>query len=112
MWNRLTMANGRRTYRPSVVPCWGLSTGDGSLLRLVSEAKRIRLAYLFDPMLAVRTSLAEPLPHEITAVYEEMLTRQLLRFLLADDPGAGKTIMAGLLSPSVLARHITPNRRR
>ncbi|EKQ69980.1 DNA/RNA helicase, superfamily II, SNF2 family [Leptolyngbyaceae cyanobacterium JSC-12] len=71
--------------------------GDGALLRLVSEAYRIRLAHLFDPLLAVHTSLVEPLPHQITAVYSEMLTRQPLRFLLADDPGAGKTIMAGLL---------------
>jgi superfamily II DNA or RNA helicase len=71
--------------------------GDGGLLRLVSEAYRIKLAYLFDPHLAVHTSLVEPLPHQITAVYGEMLTRQPLRFLLADDPGAGKTIMAGLL---------------
>src|SRR3989454_152864 len=71
--------------------------GDGTLLRLVSEAYRIHLAYLFDPLLAVHTSLVEPLPHQITAVYGEMLTRQPLRFLLADDPGAGKTIMAGLL---------------
>jgi len=70
---------------------------DGALLRLVSEAYRIRLAHLFDPMLAVHTSMIEPLPHQITAVYEEMLTRQPLRYLLADDPGAGKTIMAGLL---------------
>ena len=71
--------------------------GDGELLRLVSEAKRIDLAHLFDPLLAVHTSLIEPLPHQITAVYGEMLSRQPLRFLLADDPGAGKTIMAGLL---------------
>ncbi|MDH6099696.1 helicase-related protein [Anabaenopsis sp. FSS-46] len=70
---------------------------EGRLLRLVSEAHRIRLAHLFDPLLAVHTSLVEPLPHQITAVYGEMLTRQPLRFLLADDPGAGKTIMAGLL---------------
>lgn len=69
--------------------------GDGAMLRLVSEAYRIRLAHLFDPLLAVHTSLVEPLPHQITAVYGEMLTRQPLRFLLADDPGAGKTIMAG-----------------
>ena len=70
--------------------------GDGALFRLVSEAYRIRLAHLFDPVLAVHTSLVEPLPHQITAVYEAMLPRQPLRFLLADDPGAGKTIMAGL----------------
>src|SRR2546426_12635511 len=69
--------------------------GDGSLYRLVSEAYRIRLAHLFDPVLAVHTSLIEPLPHQIVAVYDAMLPRQPLRFLLADDPGAGKTIMAG-----------------
>ena len=78
--------------------------GDGSLFRLVSEAQRIRLAHLFDPVLAVHTSLVEPLPHQITAVYESMLPRQPLRFLLADDPGAGKTIMAGLLMKELIAR--------
>jgi superfamily II DNA or RNA helicase len=77
---------------------------DGGMLRLVSEAYRIHLAYLFDPLLAVHTSLVDPLPHQITAVYEEMLTRQPLRFLLADDPGAGKTIMAGLLIKELLVR--------
>jgi hypothetical protein len=54
--------------------------GDGAMFRLVSEAHRIRLAYLFDPLLAVHTSLVEPLPHQITAVYGEMLSRQPLRF--------------------------------
>src|SRR6266699_1553357 len=78
--------------------------GDGSLLRLVSEAYRIHLAYLFDPLLAVHTSLVEPLPHQITAVYSEMLPRQPLRFLLADDPGAGKTIMTGLFIKELLIR--------
>ena len=78
--------------------------GDGDLFRLVSEAQRIRLAHLFDPVLAVHTSVVEPLPHQITAVYEVMLPRQPLRFLLADDPGAGKTIMAGLLMKELIAR--------
>ena len=78
--------------------------GNGALFRLVSEAQRIRLAHLFDPMLAVHTSVVEPLPHQITAVYESMLPRQPLRFLLADDPGAGKTIMAGLLIKELIAR--------
>ncbi len=77
---------------------------DGALLRLVSEAKRIRLAYLFDPYLAVHTSMIDPLPHQITAVYEKMLPRQPLRFLLADDPGAGKTIMAGLYIKELMIR--------
>ncbi|MCI0622295.1 MAG: DUF3883 domain-containing protein [Acidobacteria bacterium] len=78
--------------------------GDGGLYRLVSEAHRIRLAHLFDPVLAVHTSVVEPLPHQITAVYESMLPRQPLRFLLADDPGARKTIMAGLLMKELIAR--------
>src|SRR5690348_870517 len=78
--------------------------GDGAKFRLAAEAHRIRLAHLFDPVLAVHTSLVDPLPHQITAVYEAMLPRQPLRFLLADDPGAGKTIMAGLLIKELIAR--------
>jgi SNF2 family DNA or RNA helicase len=78
--------------------------GDGGMFRLASEAQRIRLAHLFDPVLAVHTSVVDPLPHQITAVYEAMLPRQPLRFLLADDPGAGKTIMAGLLIKELIAR--------
>jgi superfamily II DNA or RNA helicase len=78
--------------------------GDGALLRLVTEANRIKLAHFFDPYLAIHTSLVDPLPHQISAVYGEMLPRQPLRFLLADDPGAGKTIMAGLLIKELIAR--------
>ncbi|HXG58241.1 MAG TPA: helicase-related protein [Thermoanaerobaculia bacterium] len=77
---------------------------DGALLRLVSEARRISLAHLFDPYLAIHTSQVQPLPHQITAVYESMLPRQPLRFLLADDPGAGKTIMAGLFIKELILR--------
>jgi superfamily II DNA or RNA helicase len=78
--------------------------GDGALFRLVSEAHRIQLAHLFDPLLAVHTSLVDPLPHQITAVYDVMLPRQPLRFLLADDPGAGKTIVTGLLIKELMVR--------
>jgi SNF2 family DNA or RNA helicase len=78
--------------------------GDGANLRLASEALRLRLGYLFDPYLAVHTSLVEPLPHQITAVYEKLLPRQPLKYLLADDPGAGKTIMAGLLIKELMMR--------
>lgn len=78
--------------------------GDGKMFRLVSEAQRINLAHLFDPLLAIHTSMVDALPHQITAVYGEMLPRQPLRFLLADDPGAGKTIMAGLLIKELLIR--------
>ncbi|MCY1281575.1 RNA polymerase-associated protein RapA [compost metagenome] len=72
--------------------------------KLGLEALRIQLAHLFDPMMAVHTSNVEPLPHQISAVYESMLPRQPLRFVLADDPGAGKTIMAGLLVRELLMR--------
>lgn len=77
---------------------------DGNQLRLVSEAYRIHLAHLFDPYLAVHTSAIEPLPHQISAVYEEMLPRLPLRYVLADDPGAGKTIMTGLLLKELIIR--------
>jgi superfamily II DNA or RNA helicase len=78
--------------------------GDGEDFKLAVEAKRIDLAFLFDPMMAVHTSNVEPLPHQITAVYESMLPRQPLRFVLADDPGAGKTIMAGLYIRELIMR--------
>ncbi len=77
---------------------------DGAQMRLASEAYRISLAHLFDPYLAVHTSSVEPLPHQISAVYQEMLPRLPLRFVLADDPGAGKTIMTGLFIRELLAR--------
>lgn len=77
---------------------------DGVLFRSVAEARRIQLAYLFDPRLAVHLSQIQPLPHQIEAVYGELLPRQPLRFLLADDPGAGKTIMAGLFIKELILR--------
>lgn len=76
----------------------------GADFKLAAEAWRINLAHLFDPMMAVHTSNVEPLPHQITAVYESMLPRQPLRYVLADDPGAGKTIMAGLFIRELLMR--------
>lgn len=72
--------------------------------KMVAEAQRITLAGLFDSMLAVATSDVRPLPHQIRAVYGELLPRTPLRFLLADDPGAGKTIMAGLYIKELLLR--------
>lgn len=72
-------------------------TAPGEDFKLGLEAYRISLAHLFDPMMAVHASDVEPLPHQITAVYDSMLPRQPLRYVLADDPGAGKTVMAGLL---------------
>lgn len=77
---------------------------DAGLLRLASEAYRINLAHIFDPYLAVHTSAVEPLPHQISAVYQEMLPRLPLRYILADDPGAGKTIMTGLFVKELMIR--------
>lgn len=82
---------------------WPLDADPG-VFKLASEARRIQLAYLFDPMMAVYTSLVEPLPHQIEAVYHHMLPRRPLRFLLADDPGAGKTIMSGLYMRELMLR--------
>lgn len=77
---------------------------DANLLRLTSEAYRINLAHIFDPYLAIHTSAVEPLPHQISAVYQEMLPRLPLRYILADDPGAGKTIMTGLFIKELMIR--------
>ncbi|PDW04122.1 helicase-related protein [Candidatus Viridilinea mediisalina] len=81
-----------------------LLSNDGEAFRLAVEAQRIRRAHLCDPLLAVSMSLVDPLPHQLTAVYEELLPRQPLRYLLADDPGAGKTIMAGLFTKELHIR--------
>ena len=70
---------------------------DAEKLRLLIESTRIRLAYAHDKQFAVSLSGIRTLPHQIEAVYQTMLPQPRLRFLLADDPGAGKTIMAGLL---------------
>ena len=77
---------------------------DAEQMKLASEAYRISLAHLFDPYLAVHTSSVTPLPHQISAVYQEMLPKLPLRFVLADDPGAGKTIMTGLFIKELIAR--------
>ena len=79
-------------------------TGDGEIMRLVYEAYRISLAHLFEPYLAVHSSNIEPLPHQISAVYDDMLPRMPLRYILADDPGAGKTIMTGLYLKELFMR--------
>jgi hypothetical protein len=65
---------------------------------ILIEAHRIRLAYQFAPHLAVSVSQVDPLPHQIEAVYRYVLESPCIRFLIADDPGAGKTIMAGLIA--------------
>lgn len=77
---------------------------DPTAFLLAAEARRMRLAYLFDPLAALGTSDVQPLPHQLRAVYGIMLAKQPLRYVLADDPGAGKTVMAGLLVKELLLR--------
>ncbi len=76
----------------------------GDKFKLASEARRIQLAHLFDPFSAVGSATIEPLPHQIEAVYERLLPLQPCHFLLADDPGAGKTIMSGLYIRELMLR--------
>src|SRR5229473_7135951 len=71
--------------------------GDGRLLRLGFQAYALGVAYEFDPFFGLSISRVDPLPHQLEAVYEHLLKPARVRFLLADDAGAGKTIMAGLL---------------
>ena len=72
------------------------STASGRAL-LALEAKRLRHAFMYDPVLAMSVSKVDPLPHQIEAVYGYVLKQSRIRFMLAHDPGAGKTIMAGLI---------------
>jgi superfamily II DNA or RNA helicase len=100
-----------RTDEPSITLAdsgcpWGFDAPADNF-KLAVEAQRISLAHLFDPMMAVHTSNVDPLPHQITAVYESMIPKQPLRYVLADDPGAGKTIMAGLLIRELVMRSDT-----
>lgn len=91
----------------SVQPSLGLSfDGDAKLFFLAIEAHRIRNASQFDPLLAVNVSQVDALPHQIEAVYHHILKNPRVRFLLADDPGAGKTIMAGLLLKELKYRRL------
>ncbi len=78
--------------------------GDARLFRLGVEAQRLGLAYEYDPFFSLSIARVDPLPHQLEAVYEYFLKLPRIRFLLADDPGAGKTIMAGLLLKELKAR--------
>ncbi len=80
--------------------------GDAHLFLLGTEAERIRIAHQFDPLFAVNSSIVDPLPHQVEAVYRYLLPLPRIRFLLADDTGAGKTIMAGLLIKELLFRGV------
>jgi len=78
--------------------------GDPKKFALFAEAERINSAYQFDPLFAVNCSVIDPLPHQVEAVYKFLLPLPKIRFLLADDTGAGKTIMAGLLIKELMMR--------
>ena len=77
---------------------------DGADFRLASEARRMKWAHLSDPFAAIDTSNIEPYPHQIDAVYNILLNQHPIRYVLADDPGAGKTIMSGLLIRELMIR--------
>ncbi len=83
---RLSITDSRLSY-----------DGDGRLLRLGLEARSLGIAHEFDPCFGLSISRVDPLPHQLEAVYGHLLKLSTVRFLLADDAGAGKTIMAGLL---------------
>jgi SNF2 family DNA or RNA helicase len=78
--------------------------GSPNRFLLYAEAERIHSAYLFDPLFAVNCSIVDPLPHQVEAVYKYLLPQPKIRFLLADDTGAGKTIMTGLLLKELMMR--------
>ncbi len=78
--------------------------GDPIKFALFAEAERINSAYQFDPLFAVNCSIVDPLPHQVEAVYKFLLPLPKIRFLLADDTGAGKTIMTGLIVKELMMR--------
>ena len=80
--------------------------GDPERFVLFAEAERIRSAYQFDPLFAINCSVVDPLPHQVEAVYKFLLPQPKIRFLLADDTGAGKTIMTGLLLKELMMRRV------
>ena len=84
----------------------GTYNGDATKFRLAVEALRLGLAYEYDPYFSLSIARVDPLPHQLEAVYDYFLKLPRIRFLLADDPGAGKTIMAGLLIKELKARGV------
>jgi SNF2 family DNA or RNA helicase len=101
--DRLVTAADALNFEVATGARWSFDA-PGDSFKLASEARRIRLAHLFDPFAAVSSSTIQPLPHQIEAVYGRLLPLQPLHFLLADDPGAGKTIMSGLYIRELLLR--------
>ena len=79
---------------------------DSEVVRVVAEGERLAFGHQFNPAFATEISMIDPLPHQRIAVYDHMLTQPRLRFLIGDEPGAGKTIMAGLYIREMLARRL------
>jgi SNF2 family DNA or RNA helicase len=114
----VVLDDGHHTYKPLRITDYQLAqiqvlggspvalTDNAEDFFFLIEAHRIRLAYQFDPQLAVSISQVDPLPHQIEAVYRYALESPRIRFLIADDPGAGKTIMAGLILKELQYRRL------
>src|SRR5215210_2326042 len=106
--------NTSRVYEPILTPDQLASLqsspdtepfdGDPQRFRLAVEAMRLALAFEYDPFFSLSIARVDPLPHQLEAVYQYFMALPRIRFLLADDPGAGKTIMAGLLLKELKAR--------
>src|SRR5207245_4693577 len=97
---------GERDGSDSEVPPSIDFTADPDVVRVVVEGERLTYGHLFNPAFAAEISLIDPLPHQRLAVYDHMLQQSRLRFLLADDAGAGKTIMTGLYIREMLTRRL------
>ena len=106
--------HGSRILTPQQIDALEVLTSDGEFnfrgdpekFVLFAEAERIKSAYQFDPLFAINCSVVDPLPHQVEAVYKYLLPQPKIRFLLADDTGAGKTIMTGLLLKELMMRHL------
>ncbi len=96
LWTKLLKEEDFDSIQVTQVGTLAALDGNPTHFRLAAEAHRIRLAYQYDPHFAVSVSQVDPLPHQMDAVYSHLLTQPQNRYLIADDPGAGKTIMAGL----------------
>ena len=101
---RMPKSDGPRPGSESALP---IDFGaDSEVVRTVAEAHRLSHGYIFNPAFATEISRIDALPHQRIAVYQHMLAQPRLRFLLADDAGAGKTIMSGLYIREMLSRRL------
>jgi SNF2 family DNA or RNA helicase len=110
-WNQLRnlelkISEPTSQYRPAdKIPSLDF-TAEPDAIKILAEGERLSFGHLMNPAFATEISSIDPLPHQRIAVYENMLTQSPLRFLLADDAGAGKTIMTGLYIREMLSRRL------